>query len=57
MSNSNMPDPNTSDAVTQNSVVPESAPATEPVESFKDIFSEYEQTHSQKKESAAARGR
>src|SRR5271165_1874301 len=51
MSNPNMPDPNTSDAVTQNSANPESASATEPVESFKDIFSEYEQTHSQKKES------
>ncbi len=56
MPNSNMPDPNTSDAVTQNSVVPESAPATEPVESFKDIFSEYEQTHSQKKESGGRQG-
>src|SRR5271166_1442411 len=53
MSNPNMPDPNPSDAVTQNSANPESASATEPVESFKDIFSKYEQTHSQKKESGA----
>ncbi len=47
-SNPNMPDPNTSTPA-----APESTPADEPVESFKDIFSEYEQTHSRKKEGSA----
>ena len=32
---------------------PESAPASEPAESFKDIFTEYEQSHSRKKEPSA----
>ncbi len=36
-----------------NAPAPESAPAAEPTESFKDIFSEYEHSHSRKKEPAA----
>ena len=51
-----MPDANTSEASALNPSTPESAPATEPVESFKDIFSEYEQSHSRKQE-AGAQGR
>ena len=43
-----MSNPNTS-----NSSTPEPTPASEPAESFKDIFSEYEQSHSRKKEPAA----
>src|SRR5271163_1024819 len=42
MSNPNTSEPNTS--------TPEPAPVAEPVESFKDIFSEYEQSHSRKGE-------
>ncbi|MGB6631100.1 MAG: 30S ribosomal protein S1 [Terriglobales bacterium] len=45
-----MPDPKTFDPS-----APESAPASEPTESFKDIFSEYEQSHSRKKESGTQR--
>src|ERR1700690_2043059 len=55
-SNQSMPDANTSEASALNPSTPESAPATEPVESFKDIFSEYEQSHSRKQE-AGAQGR
>ncbi len=55
MSNPNMSDPNTSTLG-----APEPAPAAEPVESsstqsFKDIFSEYEQSHSRKKEPGSPR--
>jgi small subunit ribosomal protein S1 len=59
-------DPNTPDPNTPGTVVPESASADGPVksmpiessaaESFKDIFSQYEQSHSRKKE-AGAQGR
>src|SRR5271163_3355282 len=47
MSNPNTSEPNTS--------TPEPAPVAEPVESFKDIFSEYEQSHSRKGESGPHR--
>jgi len=50
MPNPKMPDPDTSVPNTVDTPAPESTPATEPVESFKDIFSEYEQSHSRKKE-------
>src|SRR5450631_4781673 len=49
MSNPSMSDPNTP----SNSGTPESAPSNEPAESFKDIFSEYEQSHSRKREPGA----
>jgi small subunit ribosomal protein S1 len=48
MSDPNAPQPNV--PVTD---TPESSPLTEPAESFKDIFSEYEQSHSRKKEPGA----
>ena len=44
-SNSNTPDPNV-----PTTAAPESTPAREPTESFKDVFSEYEQSHSRKSE-------
>jgi len=44
-----MSDPNTP----SNSGTPESAPSNEPAKSFKDIFSEYEQSHSRKREPGA----
>jgi len=44
-SNSNTPDPNAPSAA-----APESTSASEPSESFKDVFSEYEQSHSRKSE-------
>src|SRR5712692_9319383 len=44
-SNSNTPDPNA-----PTTAAPESTPASEPTESFKDVFSEYEQSHSRKSE-------
>jgi small subunit ribosomal protein S1 len=47
-SNSNTPDPDAPIAD-----APEPAPASEPAESFKDIFSQYEQSHSRKKEPGA----
>jgi small subunit ribosomal protein S1 len=55
MSNPNMSDPNTPTLG-----APEPAPAAEPVESsstqsFRDIFSEYEQSHSRKKEPGSPR--
>jgi small subunit ribosomal protein S1 len=55
MSEANTPDPNTS-----NLDAPESTPAAEPAESFpaesfKDIFSEYEQSHSRKSEAGNQR--
>src|SRR5450755_1180506 len=50
MSNPSMSDPNTPGP---NTSTPESAPAAEPSESFKDIFTEYEQSHSRKKEPGA----
>jgi small subunit ribosomal protein S1 len=55
-----MPDPETSDPQTLNAEAPEvkppeSKPAEEPTESFGDIFSAYEKTHSRKPESGAPR--
>jgi small subunit ribosomal protein S1 len=50
MSNPSIPDPSTPDPS-----VPASTPASEPAESFRDIFSRYEQTHSRKRESGAQR--
>jgi small subunit ribosomal protein S1 len=55
MSEANTPDPNTSDPG-----APESTPTAEPTESsstksFKDIFSEYEQSHSRKSEAGNQR--
>ena len=44
-SNSNTPDPNA-----PTTAAPESTPASEPTESFKDVFSEYEQSHSRNRE-------
>ena len=48
-----MSEPSMSNPNTSNSSTPEPTPASEPAESFKDIFSEYEQSHSRKKEPAA----
>jgi small subunit ribosomal protein S1 len=45
--------PTVSDANAPNPPAPEPAVANEPAESFKDIFSEYEQSHSRKKELGA----
>jgi len=58
MSNSETSNPNTSEPKTSNSSTPEPTPAGEPVEStsaqsFKDIFSEYEHSHSRKREPGA----
>ena len=55
-----MSEPNTSDPNTSNQDTPESTPAAEPTESsstesFKDIFSEYEQSHSRKSEAGNQR--
>src|SRR6266446_10120674 len=60
MSNPRMSEPNTSEANASNPVAPESTPAAEPTEpspaeSFKDIFSEYEQSHSRKSEAGNQR--
>ena len=46
-------DPSTSEPNKSNPSAPESAPANELTESFKDIFSEYEQSHSRKREPGA----
>jgi small subunit ribosomal protein S1 len=56
MSNPSMPDPTVSDLTTSDPSTTETTPASEPTQSFKDIFSEYEQSHSRKKE-AGAQGR
>ncbi len=60
MSNPKMSEPNTSDPNTSNPDAPERRPAAEPTESFptesfKDIFSEYEQSHSRKGEAGNQR--
>src|SRR6202165_1318852 len=60
MSERNTSDPNTSDPNTSNLDTPESMPAAESTESsstesFKDIFSEYEQSHSRKNEAGNQR--
>src|ERR1700716_3350377 len=60
MSNPRMSEPNTSDANTSNPGTPESTPPAEPTESsptesFKDIFSEYEQSYSRKSEAGNQR--
>ncbi|MFY9644989.1 MAG: hypothetical protein WAK29_07405, partial [Terriglobales bacterium] len=49
----NSSNPSTSDPDKSNPNAPESTPANEPAESFKDIFSEYEQSHSRKSEPGA----
>ena len=51
-----MSEPTTPQPNAPNATTPEPAPAGEPVESFKDVFSEYEQSHSRKKE-AGGQGR
>ena len=53
MSNPETSNPNLSDPNASNPAAPESTPASEPAESFKDIFSEYEHSHSRKKEPGA----
>lgn len=56
MSNPNISDPNVADTNADNKSAPESAPAeATPTESFKDIFSEYEQSHRRKAESGSQR--
>jgi small subunit ribosomal protein S1 len=60
MSNPRMSEAHTSDPNTSNPDAPESTPAPEPAESppaesFKDIFSEYEQSHSRKSEAGNQR--
>jgi small subunit ribosomal protein S1 len=49
----NSSNPSTSDPNKSNPNAPESTSANEPAESFKDIFSEYEQSHSRKSEPGA----
>jgi small subunit ribosomal protein S1 len=53
MSSPNTPDPNSSDTATPKTEAPETTVAADPSESFKDIFTEYEQSHSRKKEPGA----
>ncbi len=48
-----MSNPHTSNLNASDPAAPESTPASEPAESFKDIFSEYEHSHSRKKEPGA----
>ncbi|MGA7290284.1 MAG: 30S ribosomal protein S1 [Terriglobales bacterium] len=56
MSNSNISDPNTSGTNAANTRAAESLAAeSSPTESFKDIFSEYEQSHRRKTESGSQR--
>jgi len=56
MSNPNISDPNASEINTNNAGAPQSAPAeSSPTESFKDIFSEYEQSHRRKSEPGSQR--
>jgi small subunit ribosomal protein S1 len=59
MSEANMSDPNTADPSTTESATAQGATASpvesSPAESFKDIFSQYEQTHSRKGESGSQR--
>lgn len=56
MSNSNISDPNTSGTNAANTSAAESLAAeSSPTESFKDIFSEYEQSHRRKTESGSQR--
>ena len=50
-----MSDPNTSHPDTSNQGAPEPTPSSQPTESFKDIFSEYEQSHSRKSEAGNQR--
>ncbi len=54
VSETSMSEPTTSDPNASTTPdTPESAPASEPTESFKDIFTKYEQSHSRKKEPSA----
>jgi small subunit ribosomal protein S1 len=50
-----MSNPSTPDRKTADPSIPESSSATESAESFKDIFSQYEQSHSRKGESGTQR--
>src|ERR1035437_5791775 len=49
MSNPETSNPSMSDPNASNPATPEPTPSSEPTESFKDIFSEYEQSHSRKR--------
>jgi small subunit ribosomal protein S1 len=53
MSRSNMSDSHTPGPSASAPGSPASTPTTEPIQSFKDIFSEYEQSHSHKKQTGA----
>jgi small subunit ribosomal protein S1 len=53
MSNPMTSDSSASEPNASHPATPESAPPAEPAESFKDIFSEYEKSHSRKKEPGA----
>jgi small subunit ribosomal protein S1 len=55
MSNQETSRPNTPEPNAPNATDPEPAPASEPIESFKDIFSEYEQSHTRKSEPGSQR--
>jgi small subunit ribosomal protein S1 len=55
MSNPSISDPNMSDPDTSNQGAPEPTPSSQPTESFKDIFSEYEQSHPRKSEAGNQR--
>src|SRR6266478_4655776 len=55
MSNPSISEPNMSDPDTSNQGTPEPTPSSQPSESFKDIFSEYEQSHSRKSEAGNQR--
>ncbi|MGA2356446.1 MAG: 30S ribosomal protein S1 [Terriglobales bacterium] len=56
MSNPNISDPNASEINTNNAGAPQSAPAeSSPTESFKEIFSEYEQSHRRKAQPGSQR--
>jgi small subunit ribosomal protein S1 len=55
MSNPSIPDPKTANPSLANPSIPESSSATESTESFKDIFSQYEQSHSRKSEAGTQR--
>ena len=54
-SNPDMSEPITSQPTTPNVAAPEPVPASEPTESFKDLFTEYEQSHPRKTEPGTPR--
>jgi len=53
--NPDLSEPITAQPTTPNATAPEPAPVSEPTESFKDLFSEYEQSHSRKAEPGTPR--